>query len=165
MAKPKKTKSKADLKPGQKHITENRYARHKYEIVDSLECGLVLTGSEVKSLRDGKCSLAEAYGRVRDGEAWLLGCDIAEYPQATHWNHTPTRPRKLLMSNAELRKFADKAREKGLTLVPLKMFFNERGLAKVIMGLGEGKKLHDKRETLKKKDAKRSMDRALKNRG
>ena len=113
MSKSKSKKSKPDPKPGHKHITENRQARHKYEIVDSLECGLVLTGSEVKSLRNGKCSLAEAYGRVREGEVWLLGCDIAEYPQATHWNYSPTRPRKLLMARREVRRFADKAREKG----------------------------------------------------
>ena len=147
--------------PGGKQIAENRKARHRFNVLDSLECGVALVGSEVKSLRDGKISLDEAYGRVKDGEVWLMGCDIPEYPNANMWNHTPKRPRKLLMHQREVNKFANRAKEKGLTLVPLKMYFNERGVAKVLLGLCRGKQLHDKREDLKKTNMKREMDRAL----
>src|SRR6478735_2142077 len=143
--------------PEPKAVAENRKARHEYEILDTLECGIMLAGSEVKSLRDGKLSLDEAYGRVKEGNLWLLGADIPEYPQATIFNHKPKRPRKLLVHKQELRKFAERAKEKGLTLVPLKFYFNERGLAKVSLGLCRGKKLHDKRETMKKQDARRDM--------
>jgi SsrA-binding protein len=118
----------------------------------------------VKSLRDGKLSLDEAYARVKGDEVWLVGADIAEYPQATLWNHAPKRPRKLLMRGEERRKFADKAHEKGLTLVPLKVYFNARGLAKVLIGLCRGKKLHDKRESMKAADSKREIDRAMRQR-
>ena len=145
----------------QRLVSENRKARFRFEILDTLECGIQLTGSEVKSLRDGKLSLDEAYARVKEGEVWLVGADIAEYPQATLWNHVPKRPRKLLVHKVEFRKFAQRAKEKGLTLVPLKFYFNERGIAKVSLGLCRGKKLHDKRETLKKQDARRDMDRAV----
>lgn len=150
--------------PETKPIAENRKARHEFEILDTLECGLMLAGSEVKSLRNGKISLDEAYARVEGGEVWLLGADIPEYKQATIFNHKPKRPRKLLMHRAEIRKFANRAHEKGLTLVPLKMFFSERGHAKLLLGLCRGKKLHDKRDTLKKSDAKREMDRAMRRR-
>jgi len=146
-------------------VSENRKARHRFEILDTLECGIQLMGSEVKSLRDGKLSLDEAYARVKDGEVWLVGADIAEYPQATLWNHPPKRPRKLLMKTVEREKFASQAHDKGLTLVPLKIYFNSRGLAKVLLGLCKGKKLHDKRETLKKADSQREIDRALRKRG
>jgi SsrA-binding protein len=145
-------------------VAENRKARHRFEVLDTLECGMQLTGSEVKSLRDGKLSLDEAYARMKDGTAWLVGADIAEYPQATLWNHVPKRPRKLLLHREELRKFAAKAHEKGLTLVPLKVYFNARGIAKVLIGLCKGKKLHDKRETLKKADSQREMARAMRHR-
>ena len=144
-----------------KLVSENRKARHRFEILDTLECGIQLTGSEVKSLRDGKLSLDEAYARVKEGEVWLVGADIAEYPQATLWNHPPKRPRKLLMHRDQQRKFAGQAHEKGLTLVPLKVYFNSRGIAKVQLGLCRGKKLHDKRESLKKADSQREIDRAL----
>ena len=142
-------------------VAENRKARYRFEILDSLECGIALVGSEVKSLRDGKLSLEESYARVKEGEVWLVGADIAEYKQASIWNHVPKRHRKLLMKREELRKFAALAHEKGLTLVPLKVYFNSRGIAKVLVGLCRGKKLHDKRETLKKADAKRDIDRAM----
>jgi SsrA-binding protein len=141
-------------------VAENRKARHRFEILDSLECGVVLVGSEVKTLRDGKVSLEEAYGRVRAGELWLINCDIPEYSQATLWNHEPRRPRKLLVHKRELKKFAAKAHEKGLTLVPLRIYFNPRGVAKVVMGLGRGRKLHDKREALKTSTVKRDLARA-----
>jgi SsrA-binding protein len=163
--------AKGDKKPAGKKdeapvrlVSENRKARFRFEILDTLECGIQLTGSEVKSLRDGKLSLDEAYARVKEGEVWLVGADIAEYPQATLWNHLPKRPRKLLMKAVERQKFASQAHDKGLTLVPLKVYFNARGLAKVQLGLCRGKKLHDKRESLKKADSKREIDRALRKR-
>jgi SsrA-binding protein len=149
---------------GQRPIAENRKARHKFEVLETLECGVALVGSEVKSLRNGKISLDEAYARVRGGEVWLVGCDIAEYAQANVWNHDPKRPRKLLMHRSQVRKFAGQAHEKGLTLVPLKLYFNERGIAKVLLGLCRGRKLHDKREILKKADTKRDMQRAMRRR-
>ena len=142
-------------------VAENRKARHRFEILDELECGIALVGSEVKSLRDGKLSLDEAYARVKDGEVWLVGADIAEYRQASIWNHVPKRPRKLLMRREEVSKFAGQAHEKGLTLVPLKVYFTGRGVAKVLLGLCRGKKLHDKRETIKAADTKRDIARAM----
>jgi SsrA-binding protein len=157
----KKAKPSQPAGPEPKLISENRKARHQYEILDSLECGIMLTGSEVKTLRSGKLSLEEAYARVKEGALWLIGADIPEYPQATIFNHKPKRPRKLLVHRIEFRKFAQRAKEKGLTLVPLKFYFNERGIAKVLLGLGRGRKLHDKREVMKKADAKRDMSRAL----
>jgi SsrA-binding protein len=154
-------------KPGQpvKNISENRKARHRFVVLDSLECGIALVGSEVKSLRAGKMSLDEAYGRVKNDEVWLVGCDIQEYANASLWNHEPKRPRKLLMHRREVAKFAQRAKEKGLTLVPLKMYFNERGVVKVLLGLCRGKKLHDKRDDLKKATMKREMDRAVRRKG
>jgi SsrA-binding protein len=146
--------------PNDKTICTNRRARHQYEILDEIECGIVLKGSEVKSLRDGKVSLDEAYARIRDGELWLIDCDIAVYPQASLLNHEPKRPRKLLLHRRELRKFAEQASHKGLTLVPLGMYFL-RGKVKVKIAVGRGKKLHDKREALKTAEAKREMQRAM----
>jgi SsrA-binding protein len=159
--KAKKKKKTAQEKTLRRPISENRKARHRFEILETLECGIVLVGSEVKSLRNGKLSLDESYGRMRDGELWLVGADIPEYQQATIWNHDPKRPRKLLVHSRELRKFANKAHEKGLTLVPLKAYFNDRGVAKVVMGLCRGRKLQDKREALKKADVKRDLQRAM----
>lgn len=149
---------------GPKLVAENRKARHKFEVLDTLECGVALVGSEVKSLRVGRISLDESYGRVRDGAVWLIGCDIPEYAQATVWNHEPKRPRKLLLQKREIAKFAGQAHEKGLTLVPLKVYFNERGIAKILLGLCRGRKLHDKREVLKKADMQRDIDRAKRGR-
>jgi SsrA-binding protein len=157
----KKKQSGKNKEPEIRMVSENRKARFRFEILDSLECGIQLTGSEVKSLRDGKLSLDEAYARVKGGDVWLVGADIAEYPQATLWNHSPKRPRKLLLRAEEKEKFANKAHEKGLTLVPLRIYFNARGLAKVEIGLCRGKKLHDKRQTMKKADSKREIDRAM----
>jgi SsrA-binding protein len=151
-------------KPEVRLITENRKARHKFEILETLECGLALVGSEVKSLRSGRISLDEAYGRVREGEVWLVGCDIPEYPQATIWNHEPKRPRKMLVHRRELRRFVNQAHEKGLTLVPLKMYFNDRGVAKVLLGLCRGKQMHDKREAIKKADVQRDLARLMRGR-
>jgi SsrA-binding protein len=149
---------------GSRSVSENRKARHKFEILETLECGIALLGSEVKSLRAGRISIEEAYARVRDGEVWLIGCDIPEYPQASVWNHEPKRPRKLLLQKREVSKFANQAREKGLTLVPLRVYFNERGIAKVMIGLCRGRRLHDKREVLKKADMQRDIDRAMRKR-
>jgi SsrA-binding protein len=144
-------------------IALNRAARHEYEVLDSLECGLMLVGSEVKSLRRGKVSLDEAYGRIKGDEVWLMNCDIPEYLEASRFNHEPKRPRKLLLHRREIRKFASKAYEKGFTLVPLKLYFKE-GKAKVLLGICKGKKLFDKRETMKKATMQREMDRALRRR-
>ncbi len=141
-------------------VAQNRRARHEYEVLDTLECGIVLVGSEVKSLRTGHVSLEDAYGRIKDGEVWLIGCEIPEYVKANQLNHIPKRPRKLLMHRREMKKFAGKTTENGLTLIPLKMYFTE-GRAKLLMGLCKGRKLHDKREVLKKKSAQRDIQRAL----
>ncbi|WP_182865615.1 SsrA-binding protein SmpB [Stieleria mannarensis] len=146
-------------------VSENRKARHRYEILDSIECGLMLMGSEVKSMREGKLSLDEAHIRVKDHELWLIGADIAHYNNAGMWNHDPRRPRKLLVHAREFDKFAGRAHERGLTLIPLRVYFNDRGLAKCVMGLVKGKKLHDKRETLKKRDSDRGLRRAMRGRG
>ncbi|MDX1948370.1 MAG: SsrA-binding protein SmpB [Pirellulaceae bacterium] len=160
----KKGKAAAPKEAEVRLVSENRKAKFRFEILDTLECGIALWGSEVKSLRDGKLSLEEAYARVKEGEVWLVGADIAEYPQASIWNHPPKRPRKLLMKRDEVRKFAGQAHEKGLTMVPLRVYFTGRGVAKVLLGLCKGKKLHDKRETLKKADAKRDIGRAMRKR-
>jgi len=153
-------KSKASENSVEKSICTNRRARHQYEILDEIECGIVLRGSEVKSLRSGKVSLEEAFARVKDGELWLIGCDIPIYPQANLMNHEPRRTRKLLLHRRELTKFAEKAGQQGYTLVPLAMYFT-RGIVKVTIAVGKGKQLHDKREKLKKDAAKREMSRAL----
>lgn len=129
-------------------------------MLDTLECGIVLVGSEVKSLRTGRLSLDEAYGRVKKDEVWLVGCDIQEYTFANRLNHDPRRPRKLLLHRREIRKFAMQAYEQNLTLVPLKMYFKE-GRAKVLLGLCRGRKRYDKREALKKKDMSRDIQRAM----
>ena len=157
-------KGKADGAATEKVIAENRKARHEYEIIDTLECGIALVGSEVKSLRAGKMSLDEAYGRVDAAEVWLIGSDIPEYEKANLLNHQPKRPRKLLLHRREILKFAGLAYEKGLTLVPLKMYF-KNGRVKVLMGIGRGRKLHDKREKLKAASARRDIETALRGRG
>ena len=123
----------------------------------------MLVGSEVKSLRNGKVSLAEAHGRVKNGEVWLMGCDVAEYVEANRFNHEPRRPRKLLLHQREIVRFASRAFEQGMTLVPLKMYF-KKGRAKVLMGVCRGRKRYDKREAMKKADAKRYMQRQMRNR-
>jgi SsrA-binding protein len=163
-AKKGKKKKNSGVDPNERSIAENRKARHRYDVLETMECGIVLMGSEVKSLRNGQLSLEESYGRVKNDEVWLVGSDIPEYTQANRMNHDPRRPRKLLLHRREIRKFADLAHEKGLTLVPLKMYFKQ-GRAKVLLGLCKGKKLHDKRETLKKADARRDIDREMRRRG
>jgi SsrA-binding protein len=141
-------------------ISENRKARHNFLVLDTLECGIMLAGSEVKSLREGKISLDEAYGRVKEDEVWLVGCDIAEYSDASHFNHQPRRQRKLLLHRREIKRFALRAYEKGLTLVPLRMYF-KGGRAKVLMGICRGKQRHDKRQAMKKAEAARSIRRQM----
>src|SRR3954469_21173814 len=131
------------------NICRNKRAFHEYEISDTLECGLVLTGTEVKSLRERSASLEEAYAKLEDGEVWLIGSDIPEYSMGNRLNHKPKRPRKLLLHRSEIDKFAGKASEKGFTLVPLRLYFKE-GRAKVELAVARGKQVHDKRESLKK---------------
>lgn len=161
----KSKKEKSQVVPtGRRNIAENRKARFKYEIIEQIECGIVLLGSEVKSLRDNQISMDEAYVRVKDDELWLVGADIAEYKQATLWNHDRRRPRKLLVHSGQLKKLTARAQEKGFTLVPLHIYFNDRGIVKLLVGVGKGKKLHDKRQTLKEADTKRHIDRAMKHR-
>lgn len=141
-------------------VCRNRKASHEYEILQDLECGVVLHGSEVKSIRNGKVSIDEAYARIRDGELWLVGCHIGEYPQANVQNHEPLRVRKLLLHKRELAKFAEKAEERGHTLIPLDVHFSD-GKVKVKLAVARGRKLHDKREKLKADDAKREIRQAM----
>ncbi len=161
----KKKKKDPKQTPNQRTISQNRKARHRFKVLETLECGVQLVGSEVKSLRDGKISLEEAYGRVGDGEVWLVGCDIPEYTQASQWNHEPRRPRKLLLHRSEIRKFANQAHEKGLTLVPLKIYFNDRGMAKMELGIAVGKRAYDKRQTEKSRDWARQKARLMRDKG
>ena len=144
-------------------ITRNKRARHDYHILDTWEAGIVLTGSEVKSLRNGKANISDAYGIVKDGEVHLLNLHIAPYEQASHFNHEPTRTRKLLLHRREIRKMIGSVERQGLTLVPLELYFR-RGKAKVALGLGRGKKLYDKRADEKKRDDERDMQRAVRTR-
>ena len=148
---------------GEKLIADNRRARHDYELLDRFEAGLVLTGTEVKSLRQGRVSLAQAYGDVRGGEVWLVGAEISTYDQGNIANHEPTRDRKLLLHRGEISSLIGKTREKGLTLVPTRMYWKD-GRAKVELALGRGKRTIDKRRDIAKRDADRQIQRALKSR-
>ena len=159
MAKGKKGTDKED---GVKIICRNKRALHEYHVFDSLECGLALTGTEVKSLRDGSGSLDDAYAKIEGGEVWLLGCDIPEYAMGNRLNNKPKRPRKLLLHRREIAKFAGKASERGFTLVPLKMYF-KNGRAKIELAVARGKKLYDKRQDEKKSEAQREIRRAMRN--
>lgn len=156
MAKSDKSKDE----PREPVVARNRRARHQYDILDTIEAGIVLVGSEVKSLRAGHASIEEAYARVDDGEVWLIDCDIPELPQASRFNHQPKRPRKLLLRRREVAKFAGEAKQRGCTLVPLKLYFR-RGFARVEIAIARGRKMHDKREALKKADAQKEMKRAV----
>jgi len=157
MASKHKTDADAD---GILPICRNKRAFHEFEIFDALECGLVLTGTEVKSLRDGAGSLDEAYAKIDDGEVWLINSDIPEYSMAHRFNHKPKRPRKLLLHHREIAKFAAKAAQQGFTLVPLKMYF-KKGRAKVELAVARGKKLHDKRQDQRTAAAKREIQQAM----
>jgi SsrA-binding protein len=145
---------------GVKPIARNKRAYHEYHILDKLECGIVLTGTEVKSLREGSCSLEDAYAKVEDGEVWLIGSDIPEYSMGNRLNHKPKRNRKLLLHRSEIGKFAGKASQRGFTLVPLRLYF-KNGRAKVELAVARGKQLYDKRQDLKKSDADREIRRAM----
>ncbi len=145
---------------GRKLIAQNKKARHDYAIEDVVECGLVLTGTEVKSLRAGRASLVDAYATVKDGEAWLHNAHIPEYTQGTWTNHTPRRTRKLLLHKAEILKLVGKTKESGMALVPLQLYFKD-GRAKVEIALARGKKAYDKRQTLATRDAAREVSREL----
>ena len=150
----------ADEQDGHKIIARNKRARHDYQIIDSWEAGIVLTGTEVKSLREGKANLTDSYGILNDGEVFLLNLHISPYEQGNRFNHEPTRTRKLLMHRKEIRKLIGAVERQGLTLVPLEMYF-KRGVAKVTLALGKGKKLHDKRADEKKREDQRDMARAV----
>jgi SsrA-binding protein len=148
---------------GEKLIVDNRRARFDYELLERFEAGLVLTGTEVKSLRQGRVSLAHAFADVRDGEVWLVGADIATYDQGNIANHEPERDRKLLLRRSEIASLVGKVREKGLTLVPTRMYWKD-GRAKVELALGRGKQTIDKRRDIAKREADRAIQRALKSR-
>jgi SsrA-binding protein len=143
-------------------VAENRRARFDYEILDTLEAGIVLTGTEVKSLRSGKAQITEAYAAPENGELWLINAHIPEYLQANRFNHTERRPRKLLVSKKQLSKLSLEVERAGNTIVPLKLYFNEQGRAKLLIGLGKGKKSFDKRETEKNRDWNREKARIMK---
>ena len=145
---------------GRKFIAQNRKARHNYDIEDTYEAGIVLTGTEVKSLRAGRASLVDGYAEVRDGEVWLRNVHIPEYDQGSWTNHEPRRSRKLLMRRDEISRLIGKTRERGLTLIPLSLYFKD-GYAKVEIALAKGKKTHDKRQALVEKQAKREAERAM----
>lgn len=144
-------------------VATNPKARHDYEILETMEAGMVLTGSEVKSLRGGSASMRESFAIIRDGEPLLIGMHIGPYAQAGYAGHEPTRTRKLLLHKDEIQRLVGKTKERGLTLVPLKVYFSH-GLAKIELGLAKGKKTYDRRESLKEKDAQMQIDRALRRR-
>ena len=153
----------APEKSEKESIARNKRARHDYHIIDTWEAGIVLTGSEVKSLRNGKANISDAYGIVREGEVQLLNLHISPYEQASYFNHEPTRTRKLLLHKREIRKMIGSVERQGLTLVPLELYF-KRGKVKVAIGLGRGKKLFDKRADEKKRDDERDMQRVVRHR-
>ena len=156
--------SKKDQIKGRKDglVAENRRSRFDYHVEDTLEAGIVLEGSEVKSLRNGKANIAEAYAAVDDGELWLVNADFPPYEGANPFNHEPKRKRKLLASKREIAKLAQEVDRAGRTVVPLKLYFNDRGIAKLLVGVATGKKAPDKRETQKKRDWQREKARILK---
>ena len=142
-------------------VAQNRKARHDYFVLETFECGIVLTGTEIKSVRDGKVNLKEGYAFIRGGELWLVGVHISPYEKGSYYNHEPLRDRKLLMKRNEILRLFAKVREKGLTLVPLSVYLKEGKRAKVELALVKGKLLHDKRDSLAERDAKRDMERAV----
>lgn len=144
-------------------VARNRRARHDYDIVDELDCGIMLVGSEIKSIRDGKVTIDEAFARVEGGEVFLYNVDIAEFPQASYLNHERKRTRKLLLRKREIAKFAETAQQQGMTLVPLELFF-ARGIVKVKLAVAKGRKIHDKRERLKTESDRREMRDAVRKR-
>jgi len=151
--------------PNYKTIADNRKARFNYEIGDVFEAGIALTGTEVKSLRQGKVNIGESYAAAREGELWLYNVNIPEYLQANRFNHAPKRPRKLLLHRREIAKLIGAVEREGMTLVPLKLFFNAKGRAKVELAVARGKKLHDKRESEKKRSWERERGRLMRVKG
>lgn len=152
----------SDKNDGYKVVADNRQARFRYEILETYEAGIELKGTEVKSIRAGRVNLQDGYALIRNGEAWLLNAHISPYQSTSdYFNHDPRRTRRLLLHKQEIRKLTGKVEQQGLTLVPLKMYF-KRGLVKITIALGKGKKLHDKRESIKERQDKRDMARAMK---
>jgi len=160
MAKGKQTKGRSDGL-----VAENRRARRDYTVEDTLEAGIMLLGSEVKSLREGRANIAESYASIEDGELWLINGDIPIYPAANRFNHEPKRKRKLLVSRLELSRISQAVERKGRTVVPLKLYFNERGLAKVLIGIATGRKAPDKRDVEKTRDWDRQKQRLMREKG
>jgi SsrA-binding protein len=151
--------AEASATSGDRLVAQNRKASHDYAILDTVEAGLVLAGTEVKSLRTGKASLQESWATIENGEAWVMQLHIPPYEQGNRWNLDPVRKRKLLLHRSEIEKLRKALEQKGHTLVPLKLYFT-KGRAKLLLGVGRGKKSHDKREAIAERDAKREMDRA-----
>jgi SsrA-binding protein len=149
--------------PGDRTVASNRRARHDYQILESLEAGIRLSGSEVKSLRAGRASLAEAYGQIRDGEAWLEGMHIPPYEQGVTKGYDPIRPRKLLLHRREIDRLLGKVRQQGLAMVPMRVYFTH-GIAKVELGLGKGKREYEKRQSIARRDSEREMEQAARRR-
>ncbi len=152
--------AKSDTPPPRESVAKNRRARHEYQLLETWEAGIVLKGTEVKSLRNGKANISDAYGIVRDGEVYILNLHISPYEKGGYSNHEPTRTRKLLLHTKEIRKMIGAVEREGLTLVPLEVYFKD-GKAKIALALGRGKKLHDKREDDRKRDDERAMARAM----
>ncbi len=144
-------------------ISDNKRARHEYEVLEVIECGIALLGTEVKSMRQGLANLQDAHARIEDGEMWLYSCYISPYDHGNRNNHEPDRKRRMLLHKDEIRKVKSKTQEKGLTLIPLKLYFKNNRV-KVALGVCRGKKLHDKRETISKRDTQRQLDRLVKTR-
>ena len=157
-------KKKTDSANG-KLIADNRKARHNYEFIDSLEAGIVLTGTEVKSLRNGKANIAESYATEEEGEIWLINSYIPEYLEGNRYNHSPRRRRKLLLHKKQMAKLMQGVNREGMTLVPNRLYFNDRGIAKLQIALAKGRKAHDKREVSKERDWKREQGRLLREKG
>ncbi|MBI3975121.1 MAG: SsrA-binding protein SmpB [Armatimonadetes bacterium] len=145
---------------GEKVVATNRKARHEYEILETLEAGLALRGTEVKSLREGLVNFKDSYVAIQNGEAWLIGCHVSPYHHGTAANHDPERQRKLLLHRREIQRLIGKTAERGLTIVPLRLYFKQ-GRAKLEVGLARGRKLHDKRAVLRERETRREMDKAL----
>lgn len=145
-------------------VATNRKARHDYHVEETYEAGLVLTGTEVKALREGRANLRDSFARIERGEVFLYNAHISPYSHGNRWNHEPTRTRKLLLHKDEIRRLAGKVQQQGLTLVPLELYFNERGVAKVLLALARGKKLWDKRRDIARREAEREAERAVKER-
>jgi SsrA-binding protein len=148
--------------PNNRTVAENRKARFAYEVIDTVEAGLALTGTEVKSLRQGQANIQESYASVEGGEIWLINSYLPEYLQGNRFNHEPRRRRKLLLNKREMARLAQSVEREGMTMVPLKIYFNDRGRAKLLLAIARGKKLHDKRESEKKRDWAREKGRLLK---